>query len=208
MQFYKYKIKSEAKNISTNSLFQNKKTQRVVWITKISIIAFFLSLFLSVFSELFLSKSNVLFAILLLATFMILNIFSDMLGLAITSCQIVQVRGAKLKREVSAMCLFLIKNSDKVSSILCDVIGDACGVLCGVSGSIFAIILSSKFNLAGVIIGAIVSSIVVGFTVLFKAIAKNYAVNNSLKLVKKAAKTILKLKKIFSKNKLNNKKVK
>lgn len=206
MQFYKYKTKSEKKDVSISLLTaHNKKTQRVAWILKISVVAFLLSLILSVFSEIFLSESSVFFALILLIIFMVLNIVSDMLGLAVASCQVNQVRHANLKRKVSVMCLFLIKNSDRVSSILCDVIGDACGILCGVSGSVVAIILTSKLNISGVLIGALVSSLVVGITVLFKAIVKNYAVNNSLKIVKKMARTILKVKKIFTrKNKKDN----
>lgn len=205
MQFYKYKLREEKKGVSTtSSLFQNKKTQRVVWISKISLVAFLLSLILSLFSELFLSNSNIVFAIILLAVFMSLNVFSDMLGLAITSCQVAQVREARLKKAVGGMCLFLIKNSDRVSSILCDVIGDACSILCGVSGSVVTIILSSKLSWPIVLVGAVTSSLVVGLTVLLKAIVKNYAVNNSLKIVKKTAKAILKLKQIFVRKKRKN----
>jgi CBS domain containing-hemolysin-like protein len=198
MQFYKYKTKSRRDDISVSLLtVHNKKTQQALWITKISLVAFLVSLILSVFSEIFLSRSSVFFALLLLVIFMLLNIFSDMLGLAVATCQVIQIRQAKFKRKVSAMCLLLIKNSDKVSSILCDVIGDACGILCGVSGSVVAIILTSKLSISGVVIGALVSSTVVGITVLIKAIVKNYAVNNSIKIVKEMASVILKIKKIF-----------
>lgn len=185
----------------------NSKRQKVLWIIRISLLAFSLSLLLSLFSETFLNKSNVILAIFLLITFMMLNVFSDMLGLAITSCQIEELKKEDLSRSLRARCLVLIKNSDKVSSILCDVIGDISGILCGVSGTTITIIISSTFKIVSlnILFGSIVSAIIAGLTVLFKAIAKNYAVNNSLKLVKSTAKFLDVLESIFKKFKRRKK---
>lgn len=185
----------------------NKK-QKVFWIIRISILAFSLSLLLSLFSETFLNKSNVIVAIILLITFMMLNVFSDMLGLAITSCQIEELKKDDISRSLKRRCLLLIKNSDKVSSILCDVIGDISGILCGVSGTTITIILSSTFKIISlnILFGSIVSALIAGLTVLFKAIAKNYAVNNSLKLVKSTARFMEIVENIFMKFKRKKKK--
>lgn len=192
MQFY-LKEKNQNNRVKVNSLLSSN--QKSVWIIKISLISFLLSLLLSLFSEFFLTKSNIYLAMLLLTIFMILNIVSDMIGLAITSCQVVQLKLEKISTKELEKCMFLINNSDRVSTILCDVIGDVCGILCGVSGSIIAIILSkvSLLGSLGIMLGAVVSSLIVGLTVLFKAIAKNYAVRNSLKLVRVSARFLLKI---------------
>lgn len=183
------------------------KRQKVFWIIRISTLAFSLSLLLSLFSETFLNKSNVIVAVFLLITFMMLNVFSDMLGLAITSCQIEELKKENLSRNLKCRCLVLIKNSDKVSSILCDVVGDISGILCGVSGTTITIIISSTFKIVSlnILFGSIVSAIIAGLTVLFKAIAKNYAVNNSLKLVKSTAKFLDILEGVFKKFKIRKK---
>ena len=164
---------------------------------KISVLAFSLSLLLSFFSQIVLKRSNVFLAIFLLCVFMIFNIFSDMIGLAITSFQLGEVskekESKKMKETIYKKCLQLIRNSDKVSSILCDVVGDICGILCGVSTTILTNIITSNSSLISLylFVGAIVSSLIAGLTVLFKAIAKKFAVKNSLKIVKKVSKILI-----------------
>lgn len=117
---------------------------------------------------------------------MALNVLSDMIGLAITSCQIENIKKIE-NQQVQSKCLMLVRNSDKVSSILCDVIGDICGILCGVSGTIITAYFVLKVEIASlkIFIGAGVSAVIAGLTVLFKAISKNYAVKNSEKIVRK-----------------------
>lgn len=182
-------------NLSKSNKDNNIENSNFIWIVSISIIAFILSLVLSLFSEIFLNTSNLFLAFFIIILFMALNIFSDMIGLAITSCQVTKVKKSNIKQKEKAMCLLLIKNSDKVSSILCDVIGDACGILCGAGGSILAIILSNKASLSAIFLGVLVSSSVVCLTVLLKAITKKYAIKNSLKIVRKCSKILLKIKK-------------
>ena len=167
------------------------------WIIKISLLAFLLSLLLRLFSEIILNKSNVVIAIILLIIFMLLNIFSDMLGLAITSCQIEILKQEQLEKRLYDRCIKLIKNSDKVSSLLCDVVGDICGILCGVSGTMISYIIMKHifFSNVGFVLGALTSAVIAGLTVFFKAISKNYAVKNSTKIVKKTASFLLVLEK-------------
>ncbi|NCB48594.1 MAG: hypothetical protein EOM55_03140 [Clostridia bacterium] len=184
-------------NIKVKLLSKKEKKRKFFWIIKISLLAFSLSILLSFFSQIVLKKSNAILAVVLLCIFMIFNIFSDMIGLAITSCQIDEVRkereNNRLKESIYKKCLHLIKNSDKVSSILCDVVGDICGILCGVSATILTNIIISNNSIFSLylFVGAIVSSIIAGLTVCFKAIAKNFAVKNSLKIVIKISKISL-----------------
>ena len=175
-----------------------------LWVTKISLLAFSISLFLSLLSSLVLEKSGLILAILLLLIFMSLNVLSDMVGLAITSCQIESLKKID-NLEVQKKCLMLVRNSDKVSSILCDVIGDICGILCGVSGTIVTAYCIVRIEIVSleIFVGAGVSAIIAGLTVLFKAISKNYAVKNSEKIVKKVG-AFLCLKKRKAKTKQGN----
>ena len=157
-----------------------------LWVSKISLLAFSISLFLSLLSSLVLEKSGLIVATFLLFIFMTLNVLPDMIGLAITSFQTENLKKIENK-QVQDKCLLLVKNSDKVSSILCDVIGDICGILCGVSGTIITahFVLRVEILSLKIFIGAGVSATIAGLTVLFKAISKNYAVKNSEKIVRK-----------------------
>lgn len=173
-----------------------RERKKYVWFIKISILALCLSLLLTLFSEIILHKSNVIIALILLIVFMLLNVFSDMLGLAITSCQIEELKKQNLDKRLFEKCLRLIKSSDKVSSILCDVVGDICGILCGVSGTMIAYIISKYISIEtfNLLLGAFISALIAGLTVLFKAISKNYAVNHASEIVKKTAKALFLLK--------------
>ncbi|MBQ9792620.1 MAG: hypothetical protein IJW32_02600 [Clostridia bacterium] len=192
--------KKESKETFDNIKTTNDKNKNFLWIIRISVLAFCLSLLLSLFSEIILNKSNIVVAIILLVVFMSLNIISDMYGLAITSCQIDKLKSEKMSEVLYSKCIKLIKNSDKVSSILCDVVGDICGILCGVSGTMVALICAPKINFLSIniLFSAIVSASVVALTVFLKAITKKYAVKNSLKLVKRSAKIISILKYIIT----------
>ena len=138
--------KNNNKNENNNKKVKSQKLSKgsKLWIVKVSTLAFFVSLLLSLFSEIIQQRSSVVFAIILLIIFMALNVLSDMLGLAITSCQIERLSREVSDKKVYDKCITLIKNSDKVSSILCDVVGDVCGILCGVSGSMISILLSKN----------------------------------------------------------------
>ena len=168
-----------------------------LWIAKVTLLAFFISLILSIFSELIQNSNNIFIAITILIIFMALNVLSDMVGLAITSCQIENIENSNFSDKLKNKCLMLIKNADKVSSIMCDVIGDICGILCGVSGTIIVYMVSKSIEIYSlkIFIGAGMSALIAGLTVFFKAISKNFAVNNAQKIVKKIGNFLLKFSK-------------
>lgn len=188
--------KNNNKNENNNKKVKSQKLSKgsKLWIIKVSTLAFFVSLLLSLFSEIIQQRSSVVFAIILLIIFMALNVLSDMLGLAITSCQIERLSREVSDKNVYDKCINLIKNSDKVSSILCDVVGDVCGILCGVSGSMISILLSKNISLVGfgIFVSAFLSGLIAMLTVLFKAISKNFAMHNAHKIVKKISTFLIK----------------
>ena len=184
---------SREKRQKVKTLDYDGKSKR--WTVKVALLAFFISLLLSLFSESIQRKGSVILAIVLIVLFMAVNIISDMLGLAITSCQIEQIEREAIDKKLKNKCKRLIQNSDKVSSILCDVVGDICGILCGVSGSIVSIYISNSIDVPSLIvfIGGAVSALIAGVTVLFKSISKNYAVNNAKNIVIKIGKFLNRL---------------
>lgn len=179
---------------------KRNKNKLIFWIFKISLMTFFLSFMLSFFSEIILKSSNLFMAFLLLIIFLFLNVFSDMLGLAITSCQKSALKDFVKREDVYRKAVYLVNNSDKVSSVLCDVIGDVSGILCGVSGTIIAIGLSVKYNTLSIniFLGTIVSASIAALTVFFKAFAKRYAIEHSTFIVCWTSKKLIKIRKIFS----------
>ena len=80
--------------------------------------------------------------------------------------------------------LKLLRNSDRVSSICCDVVGDICGVVSGAaSATIAALILSSMTIGWPQIVTLGMSALVAGMTVGGKAIGKGIAIGSATKIV-------------------------
>lgn len=161
------------------------KHENLFWTLKISVLAFVLSILFSISSEIILDGVGIGISILLIVVFMLANVFVDMIGLAITTCQINDIDKINVDEKKKNTCLSLIKNADKVSSILSDVIGDICGILSGAGGATITIILTESITYPSLtlLVGALVSSLIACITVLLKSISKAYAIKHSIKIV-------------------------
>ena len=82
------------------------------------------------------------------------------------------------------------KNSEKVSSFCCDVIGDICGVISGSAGTAIALILINQYNCDALITGLVVTAIISSLTIGGKAIGKSFAINKSDIILYEFAKTV------------------
>ena len=90
-----------------------------------------------------------------------------------------KIRGAKTS-------IRLIKNSDKVSSILSDILGDVCGIISGAMGVALALVIiyNGEFTMIerGLII-ALVNAVIAMVAITAKSIAKKIAIKHSTKIV-------------------------
>ena len=129
----------------------NKQKHKKTWIWPliVFILAIFLSLLFSIASELVLSKSTIIIAIIVIFVFIALAILTDMIGLAVASANIEDFNAmAARKVKGSKQAISLVRNADKVSSVLNDVIGDVCGILSGAAGAsiVAKIAIDNGFN--------------------------------------------------------------
>lgn len=183
-------IPEKEKNNSKNKNIKVKKNnkRKNLWPYKILVLTFFLTLFFSMTSELVLSTAGIVISILIIVIFLVIAIFADMLGVAITcsSSQNFQAMASK-KVKGSKEALFLIKNTDKFASLCNDVIGDFCGILSGAAGAAITVKLilamSIKSHTIEVLVASLVSSLVAGITVFGKALGKTVAIEKSEKIV-------------------------
>ncbi len=150
------------------------------WIVKAFLMTFFIALIFSTISNLIVNKSNWLSLILLSIVFIIIGIIFDIIGTAILSCNEASFH-AKNSRKIkgSKESIYLIKNSEKITSICNDVIGDICGIVSGSIGAILSIKISSITGFSLVVVTLIISSLISSLTVGGKAIGKRYAINNA-----------------------------
>ena len=165
---------------------KKKKQSSWVWPIKVLVISLCLSLAFSVMSEFVLDSVGIVVSFVILLFLWVFGVVSDMIGVAAASSSIEpfnamcsrKVRGAKEAK-------FLVKNSEKVSSICNDVIGDICGILSGAAGAVIAVKLTAAgmSNSVEILIAASVSAAIAGLTIFGKAVMKKFAIDNSTKVL-------------------------
>lgn len=165
--------------------------KNTVWTIEVTILAFTISLVLSLFSELVISNATLLVSLIVLIVFIFLGILFDMIGVSVTVAdQKVFNSMAAKKIKGSKMALNLIKNNARVSSFCNDVVGDICGIISGGAGITIALSLSTLTNLNPVITNLIVTSLIAAFTIGGKALGKSFAINKANKILYSFSKTI------------------
>ena len=187
--------KDEKKSIQKELKKDKLKKANYKWVFKITIVAFFLSIFFSLISESLIPKVNIVIGILILIIFILIGIIFDMIGVAVQSADEApfhSMNSRKIKGAKEAS--MFIKNADKFSSFCNDVIGDICGIISGTAGSIIALSIARKFNLDSFIITLIVTGIISAITIGGKAYFKSIAINKSNYILYNFARMIVKFK--------------
>lgn len=170
---------------------KNKKQQSKFaywwkWPLIVLAVSFCLSLAFGLISELALNGASVIIAILVIIVFIVIAIFSDMVGVAVTAADLMPFRAMASKKVRGAKeGITLIKNADKVASICADVIGDICGILSGAAGATVtvALINGSMSAFLTVFIASLVSSVIAALTIFGKALCKKYSMKNCEKII-------------------------
>lgn len=176
---------AEASGEVRRSKSNGKLNKLTVWIINITLITFVLSAFFSFLSEITTSTAHISVAFMLLLLLVVLSVIFDAVGVAATSCELAPLLSmAARKTKGSRTAIRLVKNSGKVSSICCDVLGDICGI---VSGSctlaiVIKITVSSSDKLS-FWISILFSSVVCALTVGGKAVFKNIAIRHSKDII-------------------------
>ena len=171
---------------------KSKKSNHNIWIVKVFILTFLLTIFFMFLSDLTITPSSLIVAILIVLLIIVINIIFDAIAVAVTSCEIAPILAMSARKVPgSKKALSLVKNADRVSSICGDVIGDICGIVSGASSTVIV----AKILLLGPTIGEtiftiLVSSIVAAITVGGKAIGKRLAITHSREIVMFTAKVL------------------
>ena len=152
---------------------------------------FIISFIFSALSETIMPKVNVLVSIIALIIFILIGIIFDMVGVAITTCDIKPFHSMNSKKlKYAKTGIMLINNQAKVSSFCNDVIGDICGIISGSAGVIIASTLSVKLNIDLFIISLIITSTIAALTIGGKSLGKTIALKNNTAIIKTFSKII------------------
>ena len=165
---------------------KHKGTKPNYWPLKVTIITLVLSAFFSFCTEIVSTKSNLVVALLICILLIVISIIFDGIGVAVTNCDVKPLTAMAARRVPgSRRALKMVMNSEKVSSICCDVIGDICGVISGACSAVIVlrIIAFSGAERYQLVISIVASALIAALTVGGKAIEKTLAIRNSKEMV-------------------------
>lgn len=163
-------------------LGNNKSTVSGRYIFSVALGSFFLAVIFTLISELVASRLNsILLSFIFLTIIILLNIFADIVGTAVTVASHVPFNAKASKRITGApQGLQLIRNADRVANISNDVIGDITTTVSGALGISIVVQIMRLWQRAdqfwlNVLMTALISVIIVSG----KAAGKKVAVSRS-----------------------------
>jgi hypothetical protein len=173
------------------------------WLIKITAIAFLISLLMNMFTNVVVSKLNLIIAFFVLIFVIFIGIVFDVIGLAVATATEVPFHSKSTKKHKGAReSIMLIRNADKVSSFCNDVIGDIAGVISGgLAATIILNIERTNPDINSEVFSVLLTAFVASATIGGKAFCKTIAINQSYKIVEKCGLIIYGLKNVFVKEK-------
>lgn len=173
--------KEALENLKVQTRKKEKVKKEVVdfkWVGIIVLISFSLSISLSFISEMTVPNLNLFLGIMIALLFIAIGILFDIIGVSITAASAKVFHSMNSRKVRGAdIAVKLIKNSEKVSSFCCDVVGDICGVISGATAVTISALLSTKFHFPILLTTLIVTGIISSLTIGGKAIGKSFAIN-------------------------------
>ena len=161
------------------------------WVLIVTILAFIISIIMTLFSTIMLENVSLLVAILITFLFILLGIVFDIVGVAVTSGDAVAFHSMSSRKvKGGKIGVKLMKNTSKVSSVCCDVIGDVCGIISGTSGVVIVSLIIKLTDVNELIISLLVTGLISALTIGGKALGKGFAVNKSKEIVTSVSKIL------------------
>lgn len=161
------------------------------WTLSIIVCAFFLSVFMSLFSDILLQKASILAAFIVLIVIVLIGIVFDIIGVAVTVADPVPFNSMAAHRVKGAKSsLMLMKNASRVSNVFNDVIGDTCGIISGASAAYIVSQITADGVLDYAAVSVILSGIVASLTIGGKAFGKDIAIRRAKPIVTRIGKML------------------
>ena len=184
--------KRHSEDETVTTLKTKPRTSRL-WLVQIFFTSLCLSVLFALISELTLSHASLALALFLITLLVGTSVLFDLIGVAITACNIKPLLELQQKGVRGAsVAVKLVKNADKVSCVCSDVIGDICSILSGAGGvAISVIIINLLPNFSNILLSIIISSVIASLTILGKAIGKSYALNDPVSIVMAVSRALM-----------------
>lgn len=173
------------------------------WVLIVFVLTFILSIIFSTISNVLSVQFNTgVLSIVILSIVLVIvisiGIMFDLIGTAAISGKEATFHALNSKKIKGAkQGIYMIKNSDQISSVCNDIVGDVCGIISGSIGAILAIMITEFSGWPNTVISIILAAIISSLTVGGKAIFKIVAINNADNIIL----TVSKVLSIFGGNK-------
>lgn len=175
---------------------KSEKKSNIRWAVTILLLSFVLSFVFNALSDLVLQGVGLAIAFCVLAAFVLLGIVFDILGVATTSASMSPLHAmAAHKVNGAREAIWLLQNTEKVSSFCNDVIGDIAGIISGAT----AAVIIAKLPFQNIWLSLGITALVAGLTVGGKAFGKSFAINHSNSIVFCVGRFLYFFKHMFSK---------
>lgn len=171
---------------------KKKKKSSGGWIAAAFLLSFTITAVLSAASDKVTEVLPIFVAAGVLVLVIFLGIVFDVIGLAVATADISSFNSmAARKLKAGKKAVWLINNSEKVSSFCNDIVGDIAGVVSGATGAGIALKLFISLDTdIAFMLTLCLTSLIAAITVGFKAIGKSIAINNNEEIVLFTAKVL------------------
>lgn len=150
------------------------------WAVQVFFIAVILSAVLGFASDRALDGAGAVTAFVVLLAFILLGIFFDIIGVAVTAADEKPFHSMAARKAPGAQeALSLIRRADRVSSFCNDVVGDICGIIAGTTVAVIVVQLQTAFGLPAMALSLPLTALASGLTIGGKALGKSFAIARS-----------------------------
>lgn len=161
------------------------------WVFIVTILAFIISIIMTLFSTFALENVSLLIAILITFLFILLGIIFDIVGVAVTSGDEVAFHSMSARKvKGGKIGVKLLKNTEKVSSVCCDVVGDVCGIVSGTSGVVIVSLIIKLTDMNELMVSLLVTGLISALTIGGKALGKGFAISRSKEILTVVSKVL------------------
>lgn len=161
--------------VKFRSIYTHKKVNKT-WIITITIVTLIMAIFIGYISLIFMNKVGLLGASVIVFLIILMGIFFDLLGIAVTAAEETPFHSMAAGRvRGSKESILIIRNAGAVSNFFNDVIGDIAGIISGVAGGGIVTMIAYRHGLKETVVGIILTGLIAAITVGGKAIGKEIA---------------------------------
>lgn len=184
------KTKTDTKEKRTEK--KPKKKSNARWAVIAFSLSFIITACLSAASDKVVSALSLVVSACVLIFIIALGIVFDIIGLAVTTADISPFNSMAARRlKTGQKAVWLINNSEKVSSFCNDIVGDIAGVVSGATGASIALKLFSSMDAdIAFMLTLALTSLISAVTVGGKALGKSVAIKHSTTIVQFVAKLL------------------